>query len=112
MDAGETLLPYGMQRMPDGAWLFFNRQYKPAGVVDQGAWEAWDDPRHKLVLKGLGPATLAKLDCSGRGGAGDRIYFYDDASSPALSEANMKAYLAKLRIVMGLRVVITPGRRT
>jgi len=44
-------------------------------VVDQGAWEAWDDPRHKLVLKGLGPATLAKLDCSGRGGAGDRIYF-------------------------------------
>lgn len=95
------MFPYGMERRPDGAWLFFNRKYKPLGVVTSD-WADWDDPRHKLRLKGLGPATLAKLDCDGKG-IGDRIYFYNDGSNPESSAANMDAYLKKLRILLVLQ---------
>jgi len=64
-------------------------------------WVEWDDPQHKMKLKGLGPATLAKLDCRGEG-VGDRIYFYNDGCVPDHSPANMKAYLTKLKILLSL----------
>lgn len=95
----QAMMPYGMNRNPDGSWTFFNRHYKALGTITED-WSEWDDPKHKLKLKGLGPATLKKLDTHGVG-EGDRIYFYNDGTNPENSAADMKAYLAKLGILMG-----------
>lgn len=97
----QAMFPYGMAKNPDGTWTLFNRKYKPVGVTSS-EWAEWDDPRHKISVKGLGPSKLAKLDCHGVG-SGDRIYFYNDGSNPELSAANMTAYLAKLKILIGLQ---------
>ena len=101
-DVRQAMFPYGMAKNPDGSWTFFNRQYKALGTITD-AWSEWDDPKHKMFLKGLGPSTLAKLDIDGSG-VGDRIYFYGDGSNPENSKKNMDAYLEKLRILIGLQV--------
>ena len=100
-NARQALFPYGMARNPDGSWTFFNRNYKPVGVTSD-EWAEWDDPRHKISLTGLGPATLAKLDYSGTG-EGDRIHFYDDATNPETSPTNLKNYMEKLQILLKLQ---------
>jgi len=94
----QAMFPYGMAKNPDGSWTFFNRMYKTLGTITKD-WSEWDDPKHKMFLKGLGPATLAKLDVDGLG-TGDTIHFYDDATNPQRSAANMKAYLAKLEVLL------------
>lgn len=94
------MFPYGMARNPDGSWTFFNRKYKPLGTISDD-WEEWDDPKHKMFLKGLGPKMLAKLDWRGEGNP-DRIYFYNDGTNPTTSAQNMKTYLHKLGLLMGL----------
>jgi len=96
------MFPYGMAKNPDGSWTFLNLQYKTLGTIADG-WSEWDDPQHKMFLKGPGPSTLAKLDHDGRGNC-DRIYFDDDGSNPEISAKNMDAYLKKLRILLGLDV--------
>lgn len=95
----QAMMPYGMNKNPDGSWTFFNRDYKTLGTITD-EWSEWDDPRHKLKLKGLGPATLKKLDHDNEG-TGDRIYLYDDGCNPENSAADMKAYLERLKILMG-----------
>lgn len=97
----QSMFPYGMARNPDGSWTFFNRHYKTVGTITD-EWSEWDDPNHKMHMKGLGPSTLAKLDHDGLG-TGDRIYFYDDGCNPENSTADMRAYLEKLRILIGLQ---------
>ena len=97
----QAMFPYGMSRNEDGTWTFFNREYKPVGVVSE-EWAEWDDPRHKLSIKGLGPATLAKLDNNGTG-VGNRVYFYDDVTNPERSTQNMDAYLMKIKILLSLQ---------
>ena len=92
--------PYGMQKNSDGTWTLFNRDYKPVGVIGE-AWEEWDTARHKL--KRLTAPARAKLDIEGKG-TGDRIYFYADGSVPTRSKANMANYLAKLAMLMAVRV--------
>lgn len=98
----QAMFPYGMAKNPDGSWTFFNRKYKTLGTITKDHSE-WDDPKHKMFLTGLGPAKLKKLDIHGSG-EGDRIYFYNDGSIPTSSEANMKAYMAKLKLLMNLDV--------
>jgi hypothetical protein len=97
----QSMFPYGMAKNPDGSWTFFNRHYKTLGTITRD-WSEWDDPKHKLQIKGLGPATLKKLDIDGKG-EGDRIYFYDDGSNPENGKAQMDAYLQRLRILIGLQ---------
>jgi hypothetical protein len=101
-DFRQAMLPYGMARNPDGSWTFFNRKYKPVGIITD-EWSEWDVPQHRMKLKGLGPATLRKLDIHAKG-TGDRVYFYDDGSVPTRSAHDMERYLAKLKILMGLNV--------
>lgn len=101
MEVRNLMFPYGMAKNPDGSWTLFNRRYKPVGVISN-EWEEWDTPRHKMKLRGLGPATLARLDYSGQG-TGDRIYFYDDGCVPTRSPEHMERYLGKLQILMPLR---------
>lgn len=96
----QAMFPYGMQRNPDGSWTFFNRNYKPLGVITDD-WAEWDVPQHRMPLKGLGPAKLAKLDVHGKG-TGDRIYFYNDGTNPDNSPADRKRYLEKLDMLLRL----------
>lgn len=96
----QAMFPYGMAENPDGSWTFFNRSYKTLGSVSE-AWSDWDDPKHKMHLKGLGPATRKKLDIHGKGDE-DRIYFYHDGTNPELGASHMKAYLERLRILLSL----------
>ena len=100
-DIREAMFPYGMAKNPDGSWTFFNRKYKPLGVVG-GDWADWDDSRHKIHLTGVSSAILAKLDHKEEG-LGDRVYFYDDASNPAQSASNLNGYFEKLKILIRLQ---------
>lgn len=101
MNVRRAIFPYGMARNSDGSWTFFNRNYKPVGVVTEDGAE-WDEPRHKISLRGLGPKTLAKLDCNGTG-EGERIYFYSDEKNPEMSPGNFSNYVDKLKILIGLQ---------
>lgn len=98
----QSMFPYGMAMNADGTWTLFNRHYKVLGLrTDE--WSEWDSPQHKMRLKGLGPATRAKLDWRGSG-EGDRIYFYNDGCSPTNSKADMDKFLEKMRLLMSLEV--------
>jgi hypothetical protein len=101
-DVRQAMFPYGMAQNPDGSWTFFNRKYKPLGVVASEHAE-WDDPRHKIRLKGLSRAVLAKLDHKGVG-SGERIYFNDDASNPARSASIWVRYAERLKLLTSLKV--------
>jgi hypothetical protein len=57
-----------------------------------------------MFLTGVGAAKLARLSYTGKVDNEERIYFYNDATNPELSKANMDAYLEKLRILIGLQV--------
>ena len=96
----QSMFPYGMEKNSDGSWTLFNRRYKPVGVVSN-EWTDWDDPRHKLRLKGVDRATLRKL--AHDGDIGDRVYFYDDGSNPENSTHDLAVYMRKLRILIGLQ---------
>jgi len=101
MNTRWALFPYCMEQNDDGSWVFLNRKYKPIGM-NTGEWIKYDDYPVRFFLKGLGPATRAKLDIHGKG-TDRRIYFYNDATVPTKSAKNMKAYLARLEIIMNLQ---------
>jgi hypothetical protein len=97
----QAMFPYGMARNSDGSWTFFNRNYKTLGTISED-WADWDDPRHKMLLRGLDPSTMAKLNHEGVG-KGGRIYFYDDGCNPENSAVDMDDYLERMRILIGLQ---------
>lgn len=96
----QAIFPYGMARNADGSWTFFNRQYKPVGVVSD-EWAEWDDSRHKVWLKGLTEAVKVSLNANTSGPDG-HIYFYHDGSVPEASAANMRAYMERLGLLLRL----------
>ena len=105
------LFPYGMQEQQDGTWVFFNRDYKPVGMnVGYLPWVEYKDHPVDFRLKGLDPATVAKLSVDGIdspqpiGMDGENmIFFYDEKNDPLTSEEKMNAYLEKLKILMHLQ---------
>ena len=100
MDLRQMIFPYGMEKDHAGNWVFFNRGYKPVGDGSSD-FVSWDDPKHRVKIKGLGPAKLKQLDHDGIG-EGNRIYFYDDATNPAQGGKHLESYLSKLEILMKL----------
>ena len=110
MEAGalRSLFPYGMELQWGGAWVLFNRDYKPVGVnlgVGPGEWIRYRDWPVRVRLAGLDHRTLAGLSYTGaydeaRGFPGQHVHFYDDASVPTVSARNMETYLAKLGTVV------------
>lgn len=94
------MFPYGMTRNDDGTWVLFNRNYKPVGLISEDHVD-YNDPRHKMKIKGLSRATLAKLDIRGEG-LGTQIFFYNDATTPESSASAMSAYLKRLEILIRL----------
>lgn len=103
LNVRQAFFPYGMARNQDGSWTLFNRMYKPVGVVSED-WADWDDPGHKLKIKGLSAAKLAKLDVHELG-TGNQIYFYNDEFNPEASASNLNLYLKKLAVLIGLQAV-------
>lgn len=95
-------MPYCLDRQPDGRYAVLNRRYKPVGFVTS---EWVDYAAHPVLVrvKGLDPATAARLSIDGRGDL-DRIYLYNDATCPTASAANMRLYLDRLAILAGLTV--------
>ena len=96
-DFRSIYLSYCIEQNTDGSWVVLNRQYKPVGFntstfIDYSAFPV------QTKLKGLGPATLAKLSYSGEV-TGNRVYLYNDGTNPINSDADMKAYLKKIEIL-------------
>ena len=103
LDFRAVFLPYCLQRQDDGRYAILNREYKPVGFfttqfIDYSAYPV------TVRLKGIGPATAAKLSTEGSRDP-RQIFLYDDGTNPVRSEANMAAYLHKLRVLAKLRVV-------
>lgn len=95
-------LPYCIEQQEDGSWVVLNRQYKPVGF-NTDHYIKYEEFPVNTKFKGLGPAKLGKLSCTGRA-EGSRVYLYNEGSNPLLSDSNMKAYLLKLEILAKLRV--------
>lgn len=95
-----THFPYCLQRLEDGRYVMLNRNYKPIGFLT-GEWITYGDYPIGMKIKGLGPKTIAELDCQG-GADPTTIFLYNDGSIPTSSKENMQAYLAKLAKLMAL----------
>lgn len=96
------IMPYGMEQNPDGTWIVFNRNYKPLGILSSERVD-YADEKFAIVVHGLTAVKRAKLDVNaGRHPKTNRIYFYNDGCVPDHSPANMKVYLARLKVLMSL----------
>ena len=99
-----TLFPYGMELQRSGAWVFFNRGYKPVGM-SVGRFVRYGDWPVGVKLKDLDHHTIAGLSYTGAYDEewaipGQAVHFYDDGSVPTSSARKMDTYLAKLRTLM------------
>jgi hypothetical protein len=99
-DFRAVYLPYCIEKQKDGSWVILNRQYKPVGFNTDDFIDYSQYPV-SAVLKGIGPAKLAKLSYTGKAD-GDRVYLYNDGCNPTRSETDMKSYLKKLEILAKL----------
>lgn len=97
-----THFPYCLEQQQDGTHVVLNRNYKPIGFMT-GALVNYDAYPIGVKIAGLNPKTAAKLDCKGRDGL-ERIYLYNDGCIPTENADNMKAYTARLAILMALRI--------
>jgi hypothetical protein len=90
--------PYCLHKEGDG-WVVLNRLYKPVGQLsDQHA----NYPDFAVPLK-ISKALAVKMQHDGQPEP-DRIYLYDDASSPVRSKANWEAYADRLRLLAKLEM--------
>lgn len=100
----QIFMPYCLERLEDGSYLFLNRRYKPLGVSSE------DFVDYELAVgrfkfkRALSAKQIASLSHSGSTEAG-RIYLYDDGCIPTSSDAAWTAYSAKLKRLAGYEVV-------
>ena len=60
-DLRATLLPYCLQRLPDGSYIALNRDYKPLGFIGCG-WVRYEDyPARFRFVRKPSPATIRAL---------------------------------------------------
>lgn len=99
----DAMFPYAMTKNPDGSWTLLNRRYKPVGEITDRHVN-WDDDEHRLFIKGMSVSVMQKLSIDRRSERIDKdcsyLHLYDDATAPERSPENMKAYLAKLEILL------------
>ena len=101
-DFRKVFLPYCLQKQPDGRYAILNRRYKPVGLAIT-EFINYEDYPVCVNLKGLGPATAAKLSWKGDPDT-DQIYLYNDGCVPTESSENMQSYLKRLEILAKLKV--------
>lgn len=98
----QTHFPYCLDQQEDGSYVLLNRNYKPIGFM-ASAWVTYGDYPVGVKLKGMTAQLAAELDIKGRDNL-QRIYLYNDGSTPTSSEENMQAYLQRLARIMALRI--------
>lgn len=57
-DFRSIFLPYCLRKLSDGRYVVLNRRYKPVGLK---AKDHVEYEEYSVNLKGIGPATAAKL---------------------------------------------------
>lgn len=95
----QIYMPYCLILNSSGKYTITNRNYKPLGMW--GKYVNYED--YAVSLKGLGPATIAKLSFNADPSP-DKIFLYNDGCVPTNSKKDMAAYLAKLEILANLGV--------
>lgn len=105
-DFRSAYLPYCLQRLKDGRYIVLNREYKPLGFITREHIEYEKYPIASNI-SGIGESTAAKLSWKNDPNL-DRIYLYNDTCIPTESEANMKAYLEKIKILARLKLKSQP----
>lgn len=81
--------------------MLLNRDYKPLGFHKAG-WIEYAEYPIAWTIKGLTVKKAAELDWAGRESL-DRIYLYNDGSTPALGAKERAAYYARLEKLMALK---------
>lgn len=99
---GHTVLPYCLEKLPNGKWAALNREYKPVGFCTRERIEYNDHPIG-MPLKGLTAALVGKAAVSGSLDEG-RFYLYNDACVPTHDPASLAAYLERLSLLMHLEL--------
>lgn len=97
-----THFPYCITKLENGTYIVLNRNYKPIGFMTD-EWVVYEDQPVGVKLKGLTPKKAAQLDHQGRENV-DSIYLYGDGCVPTSSKKDMDAYLARLGILMKLKI--------
>jgi len=99
-------MPYCLQKLSSGKWVFLNRYYKPLGMSGCG-FVNYENYAQKIT--GLGRATQEKLSHNGRISEpvpGDlSLWLYNDGCVPTQSASKMNAYMDKLKIISKLILV-------
>ena len=101
-DFRSIYFPYCLKKQTDGAWVVLNREYKPVGFNTHD-FVKYENYPVATKFKGLGPATLDKLDYKGCA-SGDTVFLYNDGCVPTHNAENMKAYMKKLQLLAKLQV--------
>jgi len=107
-DLRATLLPYCLQRLPDGSYIALNRDYKPLGFIDCG-WVRYEDyPARFHFVRKPSPATIRALSWNGSEDPA-AIFFYNDGTVPFVGPPEATAaYLERLSRLARLTVYAEP----
>lgn len=97
-----THFPYCLDRQEDGSYVLLNRNYKPIGFMAE-QWVTYGDYPVGVNIKGMTAKLAAELDIRGRDNL-ERIYLYNDGSTPTGSDEDMQAYLGRLAKLMQLGI--------
>lgn len=97
-------MPYCLERLQDGSYLFLNRRYKPLGVSSKEFLEYELQPGLFKFKRALSAKQIAALSFKGDTD-GSRIYLYNDGCIPTDSDANWTAYSDRLQRLAGYDIV-------
>jgi hypothetical protein len=96
----QVFMPYCVQSLGDGWFIFLNRHYKPLGHP-RGVFVTYETDASKVHLKGFTDARACRM---GLMPSGECYYLYDDSTNPESSTANWQRYVAILAKLMKYQV--------
>ncbi|MGV1867953.1 MULTISPECIES: hypothetical protein [unclassified Rhizobium] len=96
----QLMLPYCIEDLEDGWFLFLNRRYKPIGQMND-EWVDYQQHPSKVIIKKL---TSAKARSIGLNRLEEKYYLYNDATNPERDDANWRRYEAMLQKISALLI--------
>ena len=104
------VFPYVLKKLPNGAYIVLNREYKPLGFPLRG-WVDYEQLTHLHLWLRISPRTAAKLSFDGSDNT-ELIAFYNDGTIPFRNnKQNTDAYLRRLAHFAGLKVCKPPRKK-